>query len=327
MKKILLLALLSAICASGCRTPEFYQDQAVQKARTYLLKKCPQLSYEESSFIRYNKPAILHSDILGDTDSLTASTVTSDMKQIQIVWHVPGNENFYSVWGACSSTMRDFSPERIFIRKFRHADTMRIEAVKRAKAYITGHLFGTLSVEDYNDIRFREPEISFSSFELEKSLSPDDGCFQFAMIWQIKSKPGIQLVVIGNARRNLADFIPVSASELAASDILNNLKAPYKTLTPEELAETEKSSPATPAAPSDTTSTNPSPDKEKLEVPSEAVSLSQDEITDITDDSATEKTAPAATDAPKVEADTDNSAIVDELPEAPELELVEDLED
>lgn len=240
MKKYFLLFFAAAALLCGCRTPDYYQDQAVQKAREFLLKKSPQLSYEASSYIRYNKPVILHNNIIGGTDSLEASRILSDMNQIQIVWHVPGHDVFYSVWGACSSTMRDFTPERLFVREFHPEDTNRKNALKRARAYIIGNLFSSLSVEDYNDLRFREPEINFSKFELEKSLMPAKDEFQFAFVWTLKSNPARKVAVIGNASRTLANFKPLSGSLLPAEEVQKSLLEPYKFITRKEQQKAEK---------------------------------------------------------------------------------------
>ena len=216
-KYFLFFSVLTALLC-GCRTPEYYQDQAVTKARKFLLKNCPQLTYTESSYVRYNKPVILHNNILGGTDSLEASSVLSDMNQIQIVWHIPGQEKFYAVWGVCSSTMQDYTPERLFVRKFNVEDTNRKNALRRAREYIIGNMFSSLSVEDYNDLRFRDPEIFYSKFELDKDYAPQKDEVQFAFVWNVKSKKDVRLVVIGNGRKNLADFKPLSGSELAFDD-------------------------------------------------------------------------------------------------------------
>lgn len=339
MKKIYLPFFMLALLLAGCRTPEYYQDQAVQKAREYLLKKSPQLSFEDSSYIRFNKPSIVHTNILGGTDSLEASRITSDVNQIQIVWNIPGNDNFFAVWGVCSSTMRDFTPERIFVRKFNPQDTMRLNAVKRARAYIIGNLFSQLSVEDYNYLRFRDPEIFYSKFELEKDIMPSKGDVQTAMVWTLKSKPEAQLVVIGNCRKNLANFKPVSGSELAAADVKANLLEPYKRLTAKEIrdakaaaaakaaADKKSAEPAKKAelqAPAKTAEEPVHPAEVKKAAPAENTKiLSPDEarIRDI--ENSLKKEAKNKAPAAEVK----DEKIVDELPEAPVLDTENDLKE
>lgn len=267
MKKLYLSAvMLLFVLATGCRTHEYYQDQAVQQARRFLLKKSPQLTFEESSYIRYNKPVILHSNIVGGTDDLTSSRILSNMNQIQIVWHVPGDDKFYVVWGACSASLRDFSPERLFVRKFYPKDRHRENALKRARAYIIGNLFSTLSVEDYNDLRFRDPEIHMSEIDVEDELMPGKGQMQFTFVWKQRTNPENMIIVIGNARKNLADFAPVSGALLPASDVTPNLREQYKNQTPQKFISPENTEAAPSPADEDK---NPSPapaaaEKEKI---------------------------------------------------------------
>lgn len=332
MKKIYFLIAALTVFAAGCRTPEYYQDQAVQRAREFLLKRSPQLSFEDSSYIRFNKPSIVHTNVIGGTDSLESSRIVSDINQIQIVWNVPGNDNFFAVWGVCSSTMRDFTPERIFVRKFNPRDHHRVNTVIRARSYIIGNLFNLLSVEDYNDLRFREPEIFYSKFELEKDIMPSDGNVQIAVVWQLKSKPDSKLVVIGNGRRNLAGFKPVSGSELPAADVKESLLDPYKRMTAAEIAAAEKAAPAaavetekkeevkkdSPSAPESAAPVAPA----KNDAPAGVLSPDEARIREIEMSLQREAAAPAS--EKKTEKD---ETIVDELPEAPELDTENDLKE
>ena len=237
MKKIYFLIVLSVLFVCGCRTPEYYQDQAVQKARTYLLKNSPQLSFEESSYIRFNKPVILHSNIVGGVDSLTSTRIKSNINQVQIAWNIPGNTTFFTVWGVCSSTMRDFTPERIFVREFNPQDLERRIAINKSRSGVAKHLFSLLSVEDYNDLRFRDPEIYNSKFQLDEEIMPKDDFLQFAVVWTLKSNPDTQVVVIGNGKVNLEEFQVVSCSELTRADVEENLLAPYVRPVAEEIPE------------------------------------------------------------------------------------------
>lgn len=321
MKKIFLLAVAAVIFA-GCRAPEFYQDQAVQKTRSFLLKKCTGLTYEESSYIRYNKPVILHNNIIGGTDTLEASSILSDMNQIQIVWHIPDHEHFYSVWGVSSSTMRDFTPERLFIKKFNPEDINRVNAVKKARAYIIGNLFSTLSVEDYNDLRFRNPQIFYSKFALEKSLMPEDGKVQIALVWPLRSNSARRVVVIGNSDKNLAGFKPVSGSELPETSVTPELLEPYKFMSPADLRKNNEKVPAAPAEKASESVAGNS--AEKIEKPAEdkkdMKTVASEEIKTDSDIAATEQESGS-------EKKVQEEKITDELPEAPELDTENDLKE
>lgn len=318
MKKIYLLSILLFTVIAGCRTPEFYQDRAVQKSRDFLLKNCPQLSYEENSYIRFNKPVILHSNIIGGGDSLQSSRITGDMNQIQIVWHVPGKDFFHVVWGVSSASMQDFTPERYFIRKFTPEDTNRRNAVKRARAYIIGNLFSTLSVADYNDLRFREPEIYFSKAELEKEYMPEKDESQFAFVWTLRSDKSKNVTVFGNGARNLADFTPRSGSVMAENDVKSILIEPYKSPAPPNPAAKieEKTAPAPAPAPEK---------KSEAPAPEEAEKKAELKLPEV---------KPVTSDAIKNDSDiwgdsnvVKDEKIVDDLPEAPELDTENDLKE
>jgi hypothetical protein len=337
MKKIYFLIAAAAVFAFGCRTPEYYQDQAVQKARAYLLKNSPQLSFEDSSYIRFNKPVIIHSNIVGGTGSLFSSRIKSDINQIQIVWNIPGNDNFFAVWGVCSATMRDFIPERIFVREFKPRDIDRLKAIGRARAYVSKNFFNLLSVEDYNDLRFREPEIYYSKFDLEDEVMPTEDDIQIAMVWTLKTKPDMQLIVIGNSKENLVKFEPVSGTELAISDVKVNLLEPYKQMTPKELRKVQAISNAASKEKKSDSETEDKVeeksdekvenkvDEQKIKTEENSKILSPDEarIRDIENSLKKEKKSETSADK---EAANDEK-IVDELPEAPELDTENDLKE
>lgn len=317
-KYFLFFSVLTALLC-GCRTPEYYQDQAVTKARKFLLKNCPQLTYTESSYVRYNKPVILHNNILGGTDSLEASSVLSDMNQIQIVWHIPGQENFYAVWGVCSSTMQDYTPERLFVRKFNVEDTNRKNALRRAREYIIGNMFSSLSVEDYNDLRFRDPEIFYSKFELDKDYAPQKDEVQFAFVWNVKSKKDVRLVVIGNGRKNLADFKPLSGSELAFDEVKAKLLEPYKFITPEEMKKIEAKAVKVPEK--TVAETEKKVEKTAEEVKKDAAAEKNEDVKKLLSESVSDD-SPVAKNKKVID-----EKIIDELPEAPELDTENDLKE
>ncbi len=317
-KYFLFFSVLTALLC-GCRTPEYYQDQAVTKARKFLFKNCPQLTYTESSYVRYNKPVILHNNILGGTDSLEASSVLSDMNQIQIVWHIPGQEKFYAVWGVCSSTMQDYTPERLFVRKFNVEDTNRKNALRRAREYIIGNMFSSLSVEDYNDLRFRDPEIFYSKFELDKDYAPQKDEVQFAFVWNVKSKKDVRLVVIGNGRKNLADFKPLSGSELAFDEVKAKLLEPYKFITPEEMKKIEAKAVKVPEK--TVAETEKKVEKTAEEVKKDAAAEKNEDVKKLLSESVSDD-SPVAKNKKVID-----EKIIDELPEAPELDTENDLKE
>ena len=62
MKKIRLIVitlsvmLLSAIITNGCASAGYYQDQAVQSARAFLLEEMPEIPLMEQDYIKFNRP-------------------------------------------------------------------------------------------------------------------------------------------------------------------------------------------------------------------------------------------------------------------------------
>jgi hypothetical protein len=66
MKKIIsLFAFLCLAIISGCHSDVASRHFAVERAREYLLKTATELTIEQISFVKYNEPALLVSDVLG----------------------------------------------------------------------------------------------------------------------------------------------------------------------------------------------------------------------------------------------------------------------
>ena len=69
MKKstlLLILFLASAMLLSaGCRSRGYYQDQAVNEAREFLLEEMPNMPLMDQEYIKFNRPFMLASHISG----------------------------------------------------------------------------------------------------------------------------------------------------------------------------------------------------------------------------------------------------------------------
>lgn len=210
MRKISLLILASLTAfLFGCQTPEYYQEEAVIKARKYLLKHAPDLTLEESAFVKYNRPAIVHQEIFSHANSYGSAKINSDIAQIAIVWNIPGREESFMVWGAASESLFDFYPERLIRKKIVPKNLARAFAVSVAQKLILDNLYNELSVEEYNFIRYAEPEIYLTNFEFDKSAEKenlnDPNLIQISFVWTLRNATQ-KAIVAGEAYKNLADF-------------------------------------------------------------------------------------------------------------------------
>ncbi len=225
--KILLLFGLALFLQFGCQTPEYYQEQAVIKAREFLVKKAHDLTIEEIAYVKYNVPTILHSRVIGSVENVDSSTISSDLSQISISWKIPTRDELFLVWGVSSSSLRDFAPERLIRRKINPRDLDKELAIRTARTHILNNLFHDISIEDYNYLRFANPVIVKSKFPHEKAKNEPEIMkifsskeqinvtpYQFTIYWNCR-KSNDKIMVAGFATEpNLKDFKPFATGQL-----------------------------------------------------------------------------------------------------------------
>lgn len=204
------IAALAALLtlASGCRSTAFYQDRAVERARTYLLENASELTPIETAYIRYNKPVLLSEAVLGEKAGWEAS---SGMNQICVTWLLPEREDAYLVFGVSDVRMVDWKPKQLIRKKFTPPDKNRLAMIGMARAYTINNLFAELGEHATNHVRFADPEIIRTNFTVthdhDRKL-PEDALrnkVQYSLVWRIQGESRV-IIVCGSGNANLSGF-------------------------------------------------------------------------------------------------------------------------
>ncbi|MBO5722659.1 MAG: hypothetical protein J6S19_06050 [Lentisphaeria bacterium] len=157
MKKIRLtvitlsVMLLTAIITNGCASTGYYQDQAVQSARAFLLEEMPEIPLMEQEYIKFNRPFMLASQLSGNYSTGTA--------QICVCWMTPGNPDVYMVYGTSSMRMNDWHPVRVIRKNFKNPQQLYLTLAARASSELIQQQYGLLSAASLNHIRFTLPGV------------------------------------------------------------------------------------------------------------------------------------------------------------------------
>lgn len=199
--KYLLFAVLVMI--SGCQSDRYYQHQAAEKARQYLLKNAPELTVQEVHFIRFNDPALLTGEIIGNRTigKQLNETLRTGQQQICVSWQLPGRKELYMVYGVSNARMMSWSPVRLIRKPLPSLQKNYGMAIEAAREYVLNNLYDRLPRNGYNRVRFTEPEIIPTNFQLnfnpqgklslqevETARLTAEKQQQFSLIWQINNE-------------------------------------------------------------------------------------------------------------------------------------------
>ena len=163
----LLIALTALVC--GCRSGRYYQAEAAERARRYLLENAKELTPEQIYFIKFNDPVLLTAPVLGQEGGgfVTQDERMSSMQQqICVTWALPGASHYYLVFGVSDNRMFSWRPLRLIRRDFTGKVMPEDLAILQSRGFAVNSLYHSLSVPDLNRIRFTFPEIRHTSFEL-----------------------------------------------------------------------------------------------------------------------------------------------------------------
>ena len=163
------MSAAAALLFCGCRSDRYYQSLAADKARAYLLENAPELTPQQMAFVKYNDPVLLTGDGL--------SGRASGIRQICVAWEIPGADRLYMVYGASRERMDDWSPKQLIKRNYVKPAAGIDTAISVVRTAAVSSMRENLSKEDLNIIRFSNPEIAVTSFELrpENSINnPND---------------------------------------------------------------------------------------------------------------------------------------------------------
>jgi len=157
-------ALLFLFLAAGCRSDVYYQDRAVERAREYLQEHAKELTTEQLYFVKFNRPVLLTGSVLPPGPE--PGERLTDLQQICVTWRIPGRDLDYLVYGVSSGSMRNWYPNRLIRKRFEKFILPIQDAMKLARAYSQNYLYDTLSVAEFNRIRFGFPFVIETKFPL-----------------------------------------------------------------------------------------------------------------------------------------------------------------
>ena len=195
---------LFAVLVGGCRSDLYYQNRAVERARSFLIGEAKELSAEEKYFITFNDPVFLAVPIIGsrefaDYRSVNAPVLSDQINQICVSWKLPERDELYMVYGVSNGRMDFWHPERLIRKKFHRSDISGLEqATVTARKYARDNMFGLMDTAEQNFIRFHFPAVYATDFELnfnptgkedaekiEKAKKLAEKSIQYSLVWAI----------------------------------------------------------------------------------------------------------------------------------------------
>lgn len=197
---ILIFAACAGLLLCGCRSGRYYQAEAAQAAREFLLANSPELEPDQVYFVKYTDPVLLVSHVLGKGGGGFGGkeeTMKSLQKQICITWNIPRSRYLYMVSGVSDSRMFSWKPLRLIRKDF--ADTLLPEdaAVAACRRFALNSLYRELSASEMNHLRFTYPEIIRTGFplnfdangiktpeEIEEEKTKLEDKFQYSLVWR-----------------------------------------------------------------------------------------------------------------------------------------------
>jgi len=235
------LALLVLLC--GCRSGRYYQAQAAQSAREFLLANAPELTVEQVYFVKYNDPVLLVSPVLGVAGGgfkADEESMSSEQQQICVTWNIPGARYLYMVFGVSDNRMYSWSPIRLIRKDFSRKPMPEDAAIAQCRTYAVNSLYHSLSAHDLNSIRFTFPTIARSNFELnfdpggdlsaeeiEKEKAAAAKLVQYTLFWP--NEKGGATVFCGVGRPDMGGWKINFAGFVGADDLKKHTVAVMRT--------------------------------------------------------------------------------------------------
>ena len=223
------------LALSGCQSDLYYQEQAVESARSYIFKNARELTPEQFAFVRLTPPVILTAPILGrnDQNAVKNSLAGGERMQICIVWRIPEQKTDYLVFGMSGPDMAYWRPLKLIRRRLGKVDGKARSAMVSAREYAVSALHGQLSAADLNTVRFTHPELAETTFEVngdgkgneelprpwkKTGLSENDlkTGRQLTLFWKISNNRYLYFCGIGKA--DLAGWKIVMAGVIDAAE-------------------------------------------------------------------------------------------------------------
>lgn len=230
-----LAAVFAAVLGAGCASRGYYQDRAVEKARTFLLKNCPDMPFFDQEYVKFNRPVLL-------TAPITKGYATG-INQICVTWLVPDNPESYMVFGTGDSRMTSWDPVRVLRKNFDRPQRFYLLAAENVRDYLIQNQFSLLSPESLNHVRFTLPGLWYCSFPLDynpeipwtqEDLEKVAERPRYVLGWKI-TENGRDYYVFGGglaADETLAGFQLYFSGMIPAEEFRQNLTDPEPVVAP-----------------------------------------------------------------------------------------------
>ncbi|MDD5699287.1 MAG: hypothetical protein PHH77_11790 [Victivallaceae bacterium] len=221
-------ALALIIFAAACSTTDYYRDRAVQRARKFLLEEDKTLNLAQREYIKFNKPVILAASIFEKigTESATSGTLS----HVCVAWIIPGKKDAYVVFGASDNRMRDWTPNRVIIKRY-DIPARKYHAANAAAVRYAVNNFLYLSTHQLNRIRFSVPETIITDYEFSKNnldakkIPPQQlkSLVQITFVWP-STRPDHKLFVCGLGARDLERWKPIFGGEIPDAELKSHFR-------------------------------------------------------------------------------------------------------
>ena len=228
-KRNLLFSCLSGIfmvLLCSCQSHEYYQNQAAESARQYLLENSPGIPLMEQEYIKFNRPFFLVSEISG--------SYRTGQAQVCICWMTPDNPEVYMVFGVSGMRMMDWAPQRIIRKKFQQPERAYLTAAAQGAEALIQNQFDLLDPVALNRIRFTLPGVWKCKFPLDlnpgneltaEELAKASQLPRYVLAWKLVRENEVIYAIYGGTAQDdsLNGFQPCFSGLYSAAQFEANL--------------------------------------------------------------------------------------------------------
>ena len=234
-----LLAFLAVSCA---HTNKWYVDAAVRSAREFVLESdSPRLTTGQQEFIRFASPVVLVAPVLDG--------IPYGVSQVCITWVIPDYPYAVMVCGYGDDNFSNWTPNRILLRDLTIPNPALDTAIAAARSQIMADLYDAMTPAQYNRVRFSQPEIYKTAFDLPEHIpgisdsAAFEGKTQYSAVWKFdREQDGVQrcAVACGTAGDSIEgwnvifcacmDLAELEAARVGSNNVPLNIDADVKEL-------------------------------------------------------------------------------------------------
>ena len=224
------VALPLVLFLTACGTTDYYKDRAVQRARKFLLEEDRTLTLSQREYVKFNKPVIMAARIFEKTG--TESATSGTLSHVCIAWIAPGRKDAHVVFGVSDNHLRDWTPNRVIIKKYDRL-ARKYHLAKKAAILYGVNNFLYLSNKQLNGIRFEVPETIISDYKLPKanlkekkiSVKMLKSLVQITFVWP-SNRANHKIFVCGVGAKDLEGWVPIFGGETPVSELREHFLKP-----------------------------------------------------------------------------------------------------